>query len=74
MVTVIELQNDDNTIRTLGDYPSMTAASANLPAGAYTTFRTYSGDRIVRLGGHFRRLEESLGLMGHTVRLDSHSH
>ena len=70
MVTVIELRPDSGAIRALGEYPSMTAASAGLPAGAYTTFRTYSGDRVVRLAGHFHRLEESLGLLGHAVRLD----
>lgn len=70
MVTVIELQTANGAIRTLGDYPNMTAASASLPAGAYTTFRTYSGDRVVRLAAHFHRLEESLELMGQGVRLD----
>ncbi len=54
----------------IGEYPTMAVASAHLPDGAYTTFRTYSGDRVVRLAGHFHRLEESLGLMGHAVRLD----
>ncbi len=70
MVNVFELQTASGTIQTLGSYPSMSAASASLPAGAYTTFRTYSGDRVVRLTGHLRRLEESLALMGHAVRLD----
>ena len=70
MVSVFELQTASGTIQTFGSYPNMSAASASLPAGAYTTFRTYSGDRVVRLPGHLRRLEESLGLMGDTVRLD----
>ncbi|MEO6060825.1 MAG: aminotransferase class IV [Thermoflexales bacterium] len=73
MVTVIELQTDTGTIYAIGAYPTMAAASAGLPEGAYTTFRTYSGDRVVRLAGHFHRLEESLGLMGHAVRLDQSS-
>lgn len=43
--------------------PSMAAASAQLPEGAYTTFRTYSGRRLLRLGQHLRRLEASAALM-----------
>jgi branched-chain amino acid aminotransferase len=44
----------------------MSAASAALPEGAYTTFRTYQGDKVLRLGQHVRRLEESAALMGQT--------
>jgi branched-chain amino acid aminotransferase len=40
------------------------AASARLPAGAYTTFRTYTGDRVLRLEQHVRRLVESAALLG----------
>jgi branched-subunit amino acid aminotransferase/4-amino-4-deoxychorismate lyase len=36
------------------------AASAALPPGAYTTFRNYGGERILRLDRHLQRLEESL--------------
>ena len=39
-------------------------ASAGLPQGAYTTFRTYGGDRVLRLGQHVYRLQESAALMG----------
>src|SRR5688500_6335646 len=35
-------------------------ASAGLPAGAYTTLRTYGGNGVVRLDRHVRRLVESL--------------
>ena len=35
-------------------------ASARLPDGAYTTLRTYRGDRVLRLEQHVRRLSESL--------------
>lgn len=45
------------------EHSSMAAASAALPDGAYTTFRTYEHNRLLRLGQHLRRLEESLGLM-----------
>ncbi len=67
MATVISFELDtDHTadVSEIGRYPTMAAASADLPAGAYTTFRTYSGNRVLRLGQHFRRLEESAALMG----------
>ena len=35
-------------------------ASAPLPAGSYTTLRTYGGNGVVRLDRHVRRLVESL--------------
>jgi len=38
----------------------LTAASARLPEGAYTTLRTYGRERVLRLEQHVRRLGESL--------------
>lgn len=35
-----------------------------LPAGAYTTLRTYAGTRVMRLADHVRRLGESARLQG----------
>jgi branched-chain amino acid aminotransferase len=49
---------------------SLADASAALPAGAYTTFRTYGGDRVWRLDHHVRRLEESAALQGHHGTVD----
>ena len=43
-----------------GQHESLTAASAVLPTGSYTTLRTYGRDRVLRLDLHVRRLEESL--------------
>lgn len=37
-------------------------AFARLPGGAYTTFRTYSGNQALGLDAHLRRLEESAQL------------
>lgn len=53
----------------------MAAASASLPDGAYTTFRTYDHNRLLRMGQHLRRLEESLGLMRNAVvaRIDDNA-
>jgi branched-chain amino acid aminotransferase len=48
----------------LGSHDSMSAASAVLPQGAYTTFRTYGGNRVLRLDQHLRRLEDSVALQG----------
>ena len=48
----------------------MSAASSALPEGAYTTFRTYDGDKVLRLAQHVRRLEESVALIGQPGQLD----
>ena len=40
--------------------PSLAAASATLPSGAYTTLRTYGGDRVLRLPQHGERLRQSV--------------
>jgi branched-chain amino acid aminotransferase len=39
-------------------------ASARLPDGAYTSFRTHGGKRVLRLADHVQRLEESARLQG----------
>jgi branched-chain amino acid aminotransferase len=57
------------SLRLLGEFPSLTAASAALPQGSYTSLRTYGGRRVLRLAQHIRRLEESLP--GGPVGLDS---
>lgn len=48
----------------------MRAAADALPNGAYTTFRIYPPNRILRLEQHLTRLEDSLALMGHVRQLD----
>lgn len=45
-------------------------ASRRLPPGAYTTFRTYGGNRVLCLGVHLDRLQTSARLLGHNVSLD----
>lgn len=49
---------------------SVDAAAKLLPSGAYTTFRTYDGSRILRLDQHMRRLEESVLVLGQPATLD----
>ena len=55
----------------LGRHESLAAASAALPAGAYTSLRTYGGRGVVRLDAHFRRLEESTALQGRPGAVDA---
>jgi branched-subunit amino acid aminotransferase/4-amino-4-deoxychorismate lyase len=50
---------------------SLGAASSGLPAGAYTTLRTYGGRSVVRLDQHLRRLEESVAMLGRPARIDA---
>ena len=49
---------------------SLDASSLELPRGAYTTFRTYHGTRVLHLGKHLERLTESADLEGVRLRLD----
>lgn len=58
------------TLRLVEQHDSMQAASAQLPNGAYTTFRTYSGNRVLRLHQHIVRLETSMALLGQSAALD----
>ena len=53
-----------------GDAESLAEASAGLPAGAYTSLRTYGGRGIVRFEAHARRLEESARRQGHEGSLE----
>jgi branched-chain amino acid aminotransferase len=50
--------------------PDLATASGTLPAGAYTTLRTYGGDGVPFLDDHVRRLEESCALQGRPAALD----
>jgi branched-chain amino acid aminotransferase len=60
----------DGRIRRRGESAGIAAASEGLPAGAYTTLRTYHGDRVVRLGQHVRRLMDSVRIQGHAASLE----
>ena len=55
----------DEGLRPAGHAESLGEASAALPAGSYTTLRTYHGARVLRLEDHVRRLEQSLETLGH---------
>jgi branched-chain amino acid aminotransferase len=66
---VVSFECTSNGIRRLGEWPDMRAASAALPQGAYTTFRTYGGNRVLRLARHAERLRESIALLGRPSNL-----
>lgn len=68
MVTTFEMVHD--AIRLWRASETMAEASASLPRGAYTTLRTYGGDRIARLEQHLRRLTDSLPIQGGASFLD----
>ncbi len=57
-------------IHLLGEASGLTSASAALPPGSYTSFRTYGGRSVVRIDQHFRRLEESSPIPGDVARID----
>src|SRR5260221_12777320 len=68
-VSVFLLEGGVTTL--LGQSGSLFEASSTLPAGAYTSLRTYRRNRVLRLEQHFRRLEESVALQGQPARLDA---
>lgn len=62
--------NGERAITLVGEHASLREASGYLPNGAYTTFRTYDGNRVLRLRQHVQRLEESVALLGNPSKLD----
>jgi branched-subunit amino acid aminotransferase/4-amino-4-deoxychorismate lyase len=60
----------DGAARPVSSSPDLATASGALPAGAYTTLRTYGGDGIPFLDDHIRRLEESSALQGRPAALE----
>jgi branched-chain amino acid aminotransferase len=50
----------EHRVEPIGEAANLTSASAQLPQGSYTSFRTYGGRRVLRLDQHLARLEESL--------------
>lgn len=49
---------------------SLDGVSLQLPAGVYTTFRTYDRTKVLDLDAHFDRLEKSAGFLGHPLSLN----
>src|SRR5262249_49208976 len=61
---------DGRTATRLRSSADLATASVDLPAGAYTTLRTYDGDGLAFLEEHLRRLEESASLQGRSGTID----
>lgn len=68
-VSIFALEGGVTTL--LGQSRSLSEASSTLPSGAYTSLRTYGGNRVLRLDQHLGRLEESVALQGQPARLDA---
>ena len=49
---------------------TLDGASLCLPGGAYTTLRTYNGDKVLHFADHIHRLEETALLAGQQHHLD----
>ena len=49
---------------------TLDGASLCLPGGAYTTLRTYYGDKVLHFADHIHRLEETAFLAGQHHQLD----
>ena len=71
MGAVASFESGPQGLVPLGRHESLATASAALPQGAYTTFRSYGGCGVVRLAQHLRRLEESAALEGTPGRIDA---
>src|SRR5207247_1993329 len=69
-MTVRNFELTGSTTRVLGEATTLARASAALPSGAYTSLRTYGGNRVLRLEEHVRRLEDSVALQGRPAPLD----
>ena len=52
------------------EFNTLDEASVFLPAGVYTTFRTYSEQKVLFLAQHFDRLEHSAQLINTPVHID----
>ena len=71
-IVVVRLDHDEVEIIELPfETANLNQVSQWLPAGAYTTFRTYEGTKVLWLEKHYHRLEETVTLAGKSIRLDA---
>jgi branched-chain amino acid aminotransferase len=66
----ISTKKENADLEYLQETASLDAGSQALPAGVYTTFRTYDHDRVLLLQYHFERLLTSAKLQSVNVLLD----
>lgn len=71
-IAVWHLGSDpDATLEKLTIIPgSLDMGTRELPQGGYTTFRTFEHYKVLRLGEHFERLEQTARLAGKPLSLD----
>jgi branched-chain amino acid aminotransferase len=72
-VTATTFEYDGQELQPTGSGGNLQGASQTLPSGAYSTLRTYGRDKILRLGQHVARLNESAALQGSSGSLDGRS-
>lgn len=66
----LSAQGQDPPVRQAQTALTLDEAARQLPGGAYTTFRTFQGSRVLRLSEHFLRLEETARLAGYPLVVD----
>ncbi len=66
----LTVESRGGRLRRGSEHASLGEASRALPNGAYSTLRTYSGARLLRLSQHVARLNESAWLQGVAGRLE----
>ena len=64
MLVAHSYEFDHGALRALASGAGLQASAEALPEGAYSTFRTYGRDRVLRLRQHVARLNESVALQG----------
>jgi branched-chain amino acid aminotransferase len=66
----LKTENQEVPLEFVHEAETLDAASQEIPAGVYTTFRTYHNDQVLRLQQHFDRLVTSAELQDVHFRLD----
>lgn len=68
-IIIWQLENDGSKELLSIEAASMDDVTRQLPAGVYTTFRTYHKTKVLHLEEHFSRLEESATLLGKRIQI-----
>lgn len=68
-IIIWQLENDGSKELLSIEAASMDDVTRQLPAGVYTTFRTYHKTKVLHLEEHFSRLQESATLLGKRIQI-----
>lgn len=68
-IIIWQLENDGSKELLPIEAASMDDVTRQLPAGVYTTFRTYHKIKVLHLEEHFSRLQESATLLGKRIQI-----